>query len=94
MKSIRQNNELMQLTARDRSKIFSLIKKARGEVSNSTTNILHTPVGTYYDEDILEGFAADAEHLGRPNEGASNCDQSFYKLCKLDNYYIFDFPTE
>ena len=94
MKSIRQNNELMQLTARDRSKIFSLIKKARGEVSNSTTNILHTPVGTYYDEDILEGFAADAEHLGRPNEGASNCDQSFYKLCKLDNYYIFDFPAD
>jgi hypothetical protein len=39
----------------------------------------------------LEGFAADAEHLGRTNEGSSSFDQGFYKLCKLDNIYIFDF---
>ena len=55
---------------------------------------MNTHVGPYYGEDVLEGFAADAEHMGKTNESNPSFDQSFYKLCKLDNYYVFEFPTE
>ena len=92
--SIKQNNLLMQLNRRNKSQIFAEMKKARGDFSEHATNILHTPVGTFYDEDVLEGFAADAEYLGKSNEGASYCDQGFYNLCKLDNAYIFDFSFD
>ena len=54
------------------------------------TPILHTPVGSYYGQDILEGFAADAEYLGKLNTGKPHFDQGFYRLCKLDNLYIFE----
>ena len=94
MKSVHRNNQLMQLNARDRSKIFAIMKKSRGETSHTMTDVIHTPVGTYDNDDVLEGFAADAEHLGRSNDGESFCDQSFYKLCRLDNLYIFDFPAD
>ena len=49
------------------------------------TNVLHTPVGTFTGADVLEGFAADAEHLGKTNEESTWFDQGFYRLCKLDN---------
>ena len=70
------------------------MKKSRGERSKPPTNILKTPVGTYLGEDVLEGFAADAEHLGRPTSDTNIFDNSFYKLCALDNIYIFDFKGE
>ena len=91
---IQQNNHLMQLNKRNRSQIFSEMKKVRGDFSEQVTNILHTPVGTFHDNDVLEGFAADTEHLGKSNEGASYFDQGFYNLCKLDNAYIFDFSLD
>ena len=43
----------------------------------------------YKGEDVLEGFAADAEH-----EDVTHFDQGSYKLYKLDNLYIFDFFNE
>ena len=61
------------------------MKKFRGESKNVMTTKLQTPVGTFYGEDILEGFAADAEFLGRSNEKCETFDQNFYKLCKRDN---------
>ena len=75
--NIKLNNNLMHLNNSDRSKIFAIVKKARGDYSNTMTNVLQTPVGTYYGEDVLEGFAADAEHLGKSNEGATFFDQGF-----------------
>ena len=66
------------------------MKKFRGESRSVMTTKLQTPVGTFYGEDILEGFAADAEFLGRSNENCEIFDQNFYKLCKLDNIYIFE----
>ena len=80
----------MHSHSHDRNKVYSVMKQARNEKSRSMTSILSTPVGVYHGEDILEGFAADAEHLARPN---SDCwfDNYFYKLCKLDNCFIFDF---
>ena len=72
----------------DRSKVFPRMKQSRGESNSTSTTLLHTPVGTYHGEDVLEGFAADAEHLGKSNEGSSTFDQSFYNVCKIDNLYI------
>ena len=58
------------------------------------TSVLHTPVGTFTGSDVLEGFAADAEHLGMTNEENKSFDQGFYKLCKMDNVYIFEFSSD
>ena len=77
----------------NRSKIFNFMRRKHGYKNSHSllTNVLHTPVGTYSNDDILEGFAADTEYLGRSNEGNNLFDQKFYRLCKLDNLYIFDF---
>ena len=55
------------------------------------TELLETPVGTYHGLDVLEGFAADTEHLGRPPSDNAKFDKEFYDICKLDNLYIFSF---
>ena len=39
----------------------------------------------------MEGFAADAEYLGRARGESASYDNEFYRLCKLDNEYIFEF---
>ena len=84
----------MFCTKYDRNKAYSILKKARGDFSNKgTTSTIHTPVGTYYGEDVLEGFAAGAEFLGKPNDVDSRgFDRDFYTLCKFDNLFIFEFP--
>ena len=51
-------------------------------------------MGDFHGDDVLEGFAADAEHLGRTNEDSQCFDQKFYKICKLDNLYIFEFKGQ
>ena len=84
----------MHLNKSDKSRIFAAVKKLRGKYSSTSPSVLHTPVGTYTDQDVLEGFAADAEHLGKSNEGSYWFDQGFYKLCKLDNLYIFELSCE
>ena len=75
----------------NRNLVFAAMKRARGDSSNTVTSLLHTPVGSFYGEDVLEGFAADTEHLGKSNEDDNCFNQGFYKLCKLDNLYIFEF---
>ena len=87
----RQQNHLMSLKKKDQSRIFAAVKKFRGDNQSKMTPVLSTPIGTFHGDDVLEGFAADTEHLGRSNEGDNFFDQGFYKLCKLDNLYIFEF---
>ena len=87
---IRNNHFLMHSTSCDRSKVYAKMKKERNVKNHSQTNLLHTPVGTYHETDVLEGFAADAEHLSRDNEDDEVIDKGFYRLCKLDNKYIFE----
>ena len=69
--SIKQNNHLMHLNKSDKSKIFAALKRSRGDFSQSMTPVLHTPVGTFLGHDVLEGLAADTEHLGKSNENNS-----------------------
>ena len=91
LSSIKDNNYVMHLHQNNKSKIFNFMKKKQGNRPGSMTSVLHTPVGSYSHDDVLEGFAADTEHLGRSNEGNKKFDQGFYRLCKLENLYIFDF---
>ena len=92
--NVRNNNILIHSAHHDRSKIYSRLKRLRGESSGHTTSLLKTPVGTYHGDDVLEGFAADAEFLGRSNSTLPVYDQQFYRLCKLDNFYIFEFQED
>ena len=92
--AIQQNNHLMFLNKSDKSKIFAAIRKARGDPPPSMTSVLHTQVGTFSGPDVLEGFAADTEHLGKSNEDNPGYNQEFYKLCKLDNMYVFEISVD
>ena len=94
MLHIRQQNQLMFLDRTNRSGIFAAVRKIRGNGPSTMTPMLNTPVGTFHGDDVLEGFAADSEHLGRTNEGVKHFDQGLYKLCKLDNLFIFEFSCD
>ena len=67
---IKQHNHLMFLDRTNKSRIFSAVRKMRGEKKRGLTPTLHTPVGSYQGEDVLEGFAADAEHLAKSSSSS------------------------
>ena len=87
------NNFLMNADINDKNKVFTKMKSIRREKTKATTKLI-TPVGTYYGDDILEGFAADSENLGRLKGDCKEFDNDFYRLCVLDNAYIFEFKGE
>ena len=91
---ISSNNELMRAMISDRNVIYNKMKKLRGKSAPTMPSYLETPIGVYHGADVLEGFAADAEHLGRVRGESSNYDNEFYRLCKLDNIYIFEFKGD
>ena len=91
----RFNNKLMLANSSDKNEVFSLMKKSRGVTSNSIrTSKLDTPVGTYYGLDILEGFTADTEYLGKADGDKSEYDNNFYRMCVEDNVCIFEIVEE
>ena len=89
------NNKLMRAESGDRTVVYSMMKKARGVAGSSVkTTRLETPVGVYSGQDILEGFTADAEYLGRAETNSPEYDNHFYKMCIEDNYCIFEIIRE
>ena len=84
----------MTANTKDRNQVYSTLKNLRRERRKPITNTLETPAGTYYDNDVLEGFAADAEYLGKATAECEKYDKEFYDLCVLDNLYIFEFKGE
>ena len=52
-------------------------KKLQCQNSTDTPLKLETPEGTYSEDDVLEGFAADAEHLGRARGETDMYDNEF-----------------
>ena len=84
----------MHIISTDKSKVFKYLKDNMRCNSNLPSS-LQTPVGSFHADDVLEGFASDAEYLGRQDDDDDSCfDRSFYKLCKLDNIYIFEVTDE
>ena len=93
-KFLRLNNSLMQACPSDRNKVYRTLKSVRNTREKATTSLLETPVGTYSGSDVLEGFAADAEFLGKPSNNEGPFDREFYDLCILDNLHIFSFKGD
>ena len=89
--TIKDNNRIMFSRSNDRSQFFKLMKNIRGEAVRPMTSKIITPCGTYYGADVLEGFTADAELLGKFIGRSNDFDNAFYKLCIEDNMFIFDF---
>ena len=94
LKIIKHNNFIMGSLMRDKNRVYSRMKQLRGQQSSSIPPKLVTPVGTFVGDDVLEGFAADAEHLRRVRGEPDIYDNEFYRLCRADNSFIFQFKGE
>ena len=94
LRAVSQNNDLMATYKFNRNLLYSKLKKLRGQTCSDNPLKIITPVGTYTGADVLEGFASDAEYLGRARGEPDIYDNEFYRLCKLDNAHIFDFKTD
>ena len=90
-KNIRDNNTIMRADLKNKNEFFKIIRNIRCNKSSKYPSTLNTPLGTYYGRNTLEGFTADAELLGQAVGEAIEYDNEFYKLCILDNCYIFEF---
>ena len=94
LKYIKQNNIIMQADKDNKRQFFSIIKNLRSTKMSKPPTTLHTPAGTYHGTNVLEGFTADAELLGQAVDTSPEFDNEFYKICILDNHYIFEFKGE
>ena len=84
----------MQSNHANKDQYYKLIKSIRSPYSKQTLTKLETPQATYYGTDTLEGFASDAELLGKFVGETDEFDNKFYRLCIMDNHYIFEFRVE
>ena len=87
--SIRRNNIIMQANNTNSRKYFRIIKALRSSKKESFPTVLKTPAGDFYGSDALEGFTVEAELLGKPHQMTAEFDNEFYKICAMDNCYIF-----
>ena len=94
LKTVRMNNLMMHTNSWDKNKYYSMIRTMRGQSKKHKLQELHTPAGVYYGQDILEGFAKDAELLAEFVGESKEYDNDFYRLCILDNHFIFSFKDE
>ena len=90
---ISDNNFLMKANKDDKNQVFARMRSARNVKSCPPTKLV-TPAGVFVGDDILEGYAADSEALARTKGEESEHDNGFYKLCMLDNRFIFEFIGE
>ena len=91
---IKTNNMIMYADKHNQKAFFKKIKSIRSSKTRDYPLTLSTPVGYYRGADTLEGFHADAEFLGKAVGEAKEYDNDFYRLCILDNYYVFDFKGD
>ena len=91
LQDIRKNNNIMNANFNNKKKFYNIIKNMRSKKLSQAPTVLNTPAGRYSGQNVLEGFTRDAEILGQAEGDATAHDNEFYKLCKLDNLYIFEF---
>ena len=84
----------MSSSMTDRNEYFKLLSRTRGRQKNKPLTVVQTPVGGYFGFDTLEGFASDAEYLGRAVGEKPRFDNEFYQLYKDDTACILEFETE
>ena len=85
----------METHKNDINKVYSKLKKIRGEkYKNTEIDHLETLVGTYKGENILEGFCANTEKLCNTTSDQNESDHEFYKMCSEDNKIIFQLTSD
>ena len=94
LKFIRENNAIILADKNNKNDFYKLIKNMRSRRMSKSPTTLNTPAGTYYGASTLEGFTVDAEILGQAEGESAEYDNEFYKLCILDNLYIFEFKGD
>ena len=79
----------------DPSKIYSKMKKARGEeVKRIEIPFIETLAGKYTGDNVLEGFCANTEILCNEDENGNKFNNEIYKMFTKDNMIIFDITSE
>ena len=94
LRIIKENNTIMKADYSNKREFYKIIKNIRSHRQSGPTSTLYTPTGIFQGEDILEGFTVDAEVLGQAVGESPEYDNEFYRLCVLDNHYIFEFKGE
>ena len=94
--SINTHNDLMKTFDEDVNKVYSKLKKARGEnIRNTEIPFIETLAGKYTNENVLEGFCANTEILCNGELGETNgYDNDFYKMAIKENMIIFDITAD
>ena len=94
-KSLKLHEELMETHSKDINNVCSKLKKIRGDKSKSIDiPSIQTLCGDYKGENVLEGFCANTEKLCNVNNGESELDHKFFKMCAEDNQIIFELTSE
>ena len=91
---IKKNNTIMMASYSNSRSFFNIIKNMRSKKKNQPPYTLNTPGGTYLGRNTLEGFTVDAEILGQAVSDTTEFDNEFYKLCVLDNLFVFEFKGD
>ena len=89
--AIKTHEELMESHANDLNKVYSKLKKLRGDQSNRLEiTSIETLCGKYDGKNVLEGFCANTEKLCDLKSTSSELDNDFYRICKDDNMVILE----
>ena len=84
------NTKLMHSFSNDVNEIYKILNKVKGKASNKDIPFLETLNGTYYGENILEGFRANTQTLCSNNNTWDSSKDSLFELCRKDNTVILD----
>ena len=95
MKSMKQNDDLMDTFHNNPSQIYDKLKKTRGvQVKRIEIPFIETLSGKYTGENILEGFAANTEILCSENDDKTEFDNEAYSMFIKDNMIIMDITSD
>ena len=88
-KALQNHDDLMNTFNQNVTQVYKKLKKIRGEnVKNRKVDQIETLNGTYYGDNVLEGFCSNTEILCK--DDSEDIDHAFYKMCQLDNMIIFE----
>ena len=77
------HNELMETDRENIGDVPKKLKKIRGEQPRPPISHIETLVGTFENDNVLEGFRANAEKLCSKRDDPSFCND-FYKKTELE----------
>ena len=91
--SEKNHNELMKTHKENVAKVSKTLKQISGLNKSTKISFIDTLKGRYSDENVLEGFCANAESLATPIDNPDYCTE-FYRMVQEDNKYILEFSSD